>query len=349
MHCRRPISPPRCGRFSSGSATAKSCWAMSAASMSRGDLLARTSSSSGEGRQRRAPVRHAHRRRRRAAQLLRPSGMGSVCTRPENDRRRHRNPPPTAHRVRAGRARSRGHARRRMLLTFVIVGGGPTGVEMAGAMAEIARCSLKHEFRHIDPSDAQILLDRSRRPRPAARTRPICRQKPSSRCSDWASSCAPRRWSPTSRNDAVAVELGGGREQIPTQAVVWAAGVEASPLAKRWPKRPARTLDRAGRVIVEPDLSLPNHPEIFVLGDMANYSHQDGKATPRRRPGRHPARPLRGEAHRLPSSRQDRLTNVSTTATAATWPRSAARPRSPTSANSISAAFSPGCCGSWST
>jgi NADH dehydrogenase len=82
------------------------------------------------------------------------------------------------------------------------------------------------------------------------------------------------------KENSVAVKWAGGVEMIPTQAVVWAAGVQASPLAKALAQSTGAELDRAGRVIVAPDLSLPNHPNIFVLGDMANYSHQDGKPLP---------------------------------------------------------------------
>jgi NADH:ubiquinone reductase (H+-translocating) len=78
----------------------------------------------------------------------------------------------------------------------------------------------------------------------------------------------------------VTVEWAGGREEIPTQTVIWAAGVQASPLAQRLAAATGATLDRAGRLTVEPDLSLPGHAEIFVLGDMANYTHQDGKPLP---------------------------------------------------------------------
>jgi NADH dehydrogenase len=80
------------------------------------------------------------------------------------------------------------------------------------------------------------------------------------------------------KENSVAVKWAGGVEHIPTQAVVWAAGVQASPLAKALAQSTGAELDRAGRVTVEPDLSLPNHPNIFVLGDMANFSHQDPRS-----------------------------------------------------------------------
>ncbi len=170
-------------------------------------------------------------------------------------------------------------ARRRMLLTFVIVGGGPTGVEMAGAVAEIARYSLSHEFRHIDPSDAQILLIEAGErvletypPELSAKAEAslqrlgvIVRNK--TRVTDIAA-------------DHVVVDWAGGREQVPTQTVVWAAGVQASPLGGALSEATGATLDRAGRLLVEPDLTLSGHPEIFVIGDMATYTHQTGKSLP---------------------------------------------------------------------
>ena len=168
---------------------------------------------------------------------------------------------------------------RRTLLTFVVVGGGPTGVEMAGAMAEIARWSLKHEFRHIDPSDAQILLlEAGERILPAYP--PNLSAKAEQSLQRLGVIVRTKTMVTEVRDNFVAVNWAGGTEQIPTQAVVWAAGVQASPLAKRLSEATGAELDRAGRVIVEADLSLPNHPDIFVLGDMANYSHQDGKPLP---------------------------------------------------------------------
>jgi NADH dehydrogenase len=169
--------------------------------------------------------------------------------------------------------------RRRMLLTFVVVGGGPTGVEMAGAMAEIARWSLAHEFRHIDPADTQILLvEAGDRILPAYP--PDLSAKAEHSLERLGVVVRTKTMVTDVQEEYVAVKWAGGVEQIPTQAVVWAAGVQASPLAKALAEATDAELDRAGRVIVQPDLSLPNHPEVFVLGDMANYSHQDGKPLP---------------------------------------------------------------------
>jgi NADH dehydrogenase len=170
-------------------------------------------------------------------------------------------------------------ARRRMLLTFVVVGGGPTGVEMAGTVAEIARYSLTHEFRHIDPSDSQILLIE-------AGERILETYPPDLSAKAEASL---QRLGVVVRNknrvtqiatDHVVVEWAGGREAIPTQTVVWAAGVQASPLARALADATGASADRPGRLVVEPDLTLPGYPEIFVIGDMANYPHQTGKPLP---------------------------------------------------------------------
>jgi NADH dehydrogenase len=170
-------------------------------------------------------------------------------------------------------------ARRRMLLTFVIVGGGPTGVELAGAVAEIARRTLADEFRHIDPADAQIILIEAG-DRVLSAYPPELSAKAEQSLQNLGVTVRTKTKVTTITNDSVSVEWAGGCESIPSQAVVWAAGVQASPLAKILSEATGAALDRAGRIVVEPDLSLPNHPEIFVLGDMANYSHQDGKPVP---------------------------------------------------------------------
>jgi NADH dehydrogenase len=169
--------------------------------------------------------------------------------------------------------------RRRSLLTFVIVGGGPTGVEMAGALAEIARHSIRHEFRRIDPSDAQILLVEgferilpSYPPDLSAKAQQsLERLGVTVRTKSKVTDVGP---------DHVLIDWGGTTERLATSNIIWAAGVEASPLAKRLAEATGAALDRAGRIQVEPDLTLPGHPEIFVLGDMATYPHQTGTPLP---------------------------------------------------------------------
>jgi NADH:ubiquinone reductase (H+-translocating) len=169
-------------------------------------------------------------------------------------------------------------ARIRVLLTFVIVGGGPTGVELAGALAEIARDTLKHDFRRIDPSQASILLV-ERSPRilehyppelSAAAVRSLNRLGVTVRTGTSITQLAPNR---------VTLESNGQTEEVAAGTILWAAGVVASPLGKVLQQRTGAELDRVGRVTVAPDLSLPGHPDIFVIGDLARVSH-DGQPLP---------------------------------------------------------------------
>src|SRR5262249_867665 len=146
---------------------------------------------------------------------------------------------------------------RRRLLNFILIGAGPTGVELAGAIAELAKVSLVHDFRHIDPSSARIILIEA-----GPKVLPTFSER--------SSAAAPRaakalgceipggRGAPAC--DADGVGAGGGR--IAASPILWAAGVAASPVAK-WLDAPA---DRAGRVLVREDLSVPGHLEIFAVG-----------------------------------------------------------------------------------
>jgi NADH dehydrogenase len=165
------------------------------------------------------------------------------------------------------------------LLTFVIVGGGPTGVELAGALGEIANDTLKHDFRNIDPSKARILLieatDRilPTYPPELAHEAEIALNK---------LGVEVRRQTPVTdvNSKAVTVKRADRLETIPCSTVIWAAGVEPSFLGKVIADATGAKLDRGGRVLVDPDLTVPGHPEIFVIGDLANYSHQTGKPLP---------------------------------------------------------------------
>ena len=158
-------------------------------------------------------------------------------------------------------------AERRRLLTFVIVGGGATGVEMAGAIAEIARQTLAADFRRIDPRSASIVLVEAG-PRLLSTFPP--------RQSDYVRSVLEyagvevKTDTKVTRCDARGVDTDGGR--IDAGTIIWAAGVVASPAA-RWLGAEA---DRAGRVKVNPDLSAPGHPEIFVIGDTATRDRPPG-------------------------------------------------------------------------
>jgi NADH dehydrogenase len=162
-------------------------------------------------------------------------------------------------------------ARRRALLTFVVVGGGPTGVELAGAIAEIARETLKHDFRVIDPTHSRVILlegaNRILPPFPEDLSASAARQL-------GALGVAVRTGALVTRITEGAVYVGD--EEIPTYTTVWAAGVTASPLARSL----GVELQKGGRVAVEPDLTLPGHPEVYVAGDLAWFTHQTGKPLP---------------------------------------------------------------------
>jgi NADH dehydrogenase len=161
-------------------------------------------------------------------------------------------------------------ARQRELLTFVLVGGGPTGVELAGTLAEIARQTLRDEFRSIDTSRARIVLVEASR---ILATFPEKLQN-SARKSLTRLGIEIREGVAVTHIDAHGVML--GRERLDAGTIVWAAGVAASPLVATL----GAPLDRAGRVLVEPDLSIPGHPEVFVVGDAAAFLHQGANLLP---------------------------------------------------------------------
>ncbi|MGH9712396.1 MAG: NAD(P)/FAD-dependent oxidoreductase [Candidatus Acidiferrales bacterium] len=164
-------------------------------------------------------------------------------------------------------------------MTFVIVGAGPTGAELAGTLGEIANDTLRHDFRNINPSEARIILVEG-----MAR---VLQTYP-----EELSEAARRmltRLGVTVRTgtmvvdiskDSVTVREGDRTEKIATRTVLWAAGVLASPLGRVLAAEAGAQLDRAGRVIVEPDLTIAGHPEIFVIGDLSSFSHQTGKPLP---------------------------------------------------------------------
>jgi NADH dehydrogenase len=161
--------------------------------------------------------------------------------------------------------------RQRAWLTFVIVGAGPTGVELAGALSEIARQTMLRDFRRINPSSARVLLVEGRE-----RVLPPYPPPLSAKAADQLRTLGVEvvtNAQVTRINDH---EVCVGDMTIPTRTVLWAAGVQASPLAKSL----GVPLDRAGRVLVDPDLSIPGHPEVFVIGDLAAVKNDDGSLVP---------------------------------------------------------------------
>jgi NADH dehydrogenase len=169
--------------------------------------------------------------------------------------------------------------RRREWMTFVVIGGGPTGVELAGALGEIANDTLKRDFRSIHSPDARIILvealDRVLPPYPADRSRSAKKQlgqlgvdvRVGTRVTDVDS-------------HKVTVVHDGVEETIPARTTLWAAGVQASTFVRRVAEATGAQTDRAGRIIVGRDLTVPGHPEIFALGDAAVQPWKDGKPVP---------------------------------------------------------------------
>ena len=167
--------------------------------------------------------------------------------------------------------------RRRAWLTFVVVGAGPTGVEMAGQIAELARDTLRGDFRVIDPRDGRVLLveavDRVLTGFPASLSRRAARSLEKLGVTPML-----ERTVVGIDEESVTVEApDGGTERIPARTVIWAAGVTASGLAARLAEQTGAELDRAGRVAVEPDLTLPGHAEVLALGDMVRVRGEDGE------------------------------------------------------------------------
>src|SRR5689334_7455064 len=162
--------------------------------------------------------------------------------------------------------------RQREWLTFVIVGGGPTGVELAGTLAEIARQTLRDDFRSIDTSRARIVLIEGG---PSILATFPDSLRAAARRSLQRLGVEVREKTVVTSVDAHGVTCANG-ERIDAGTVVWAAGVAASPLAATL----GAPIDRAGRVLVEPDLSIPGHPEVFVVGDAAAFLHQGGTPLP---------------------------------------------------------------------
>lgn len=167
--------------------------------------------------------------------------------------------------------------RRRAWLTFVVVGGGPTGVELAGALAELAFHTLKDEFHHIDTTETRILLleglDRVLPPYPADLS-----AKAAASLAELGVTVRTQSLVTDIADDVVTVRQGEQTEQVRAKTILWAAGVRASALGKVLAARAGAQLDRSGRVMVNPDLSLPEQPNIFVVGDLAHFAHQGGSA-----------------------------------------------------------------------
>jgi NADH dehydrogenase len=168
---------------------------------------------------------------------------------------------------------------RRSWLTFVVVGAGPTGVELSGAIAEIARQTLKNDFRSIHPVEARIiLLDGAPRvlmpfPEDLAEkaSRSLAKLGVEVRCGAMVKDMD---------EEGLTIDSGGRTDSIAAKTVIWGGGITASPLGKILASRTKAEADRGGRVKVKPDLTIPNYPDIYVIGDLASAMDEKGKPLP---------------------------------------------------------------------
>ncbi|WP_337885351.1 NAD(P)/FAD-dependent oxidoreductase [Fischerella thermalis] len=168
---------------------------------------------------------------------------------------------------------------RRAWLTFVIVGGGPTGVELAGAIAELAYHTMKEDFRNIDTTEAQVILLEGL-DRILPQFAPELSVQAETSLQKLGVTVQTKTLVTNIENDFVTIKQGEQVLQITAKTVLWAAGVKASPLGQVLAQKTGIECDRAGRVIVEPDLSIKGYPNIFVIGDLAHFAHQNGKPLP---------------------------------------------------------------------
>ncbi|NER19791.1 MAG: NAD(P)/FAD-dependent oxidoreductase [Symploca sp. SIO1C2] len=169
--------------------------------------------------------------------------------------------------------------KRRAWLTFVLVGGGPTGVELAGSLAELAYRALKEDFRNIDTSETKILLlegmDRILPP-----YTPELSAKAKASLENLGVTVQTSTLVTNIEGNLVTTRQGEEIEQISAQTILWAAGMKASGMGAILGETTGVELDRAGRVMVQPDLSVAGYPNIFVIGDLANFPHQNDNGKP---------------------------------------------------------------------
>ena len=170
-------------------------------------------------------------------------------------------------------------AKRRALLTFVIVGGGPTGVELSGAIAELAYQTLKEDFRNIDTTETKILLLQGG-DRILPHIAPELSQVAIESLQKFGVVIHTQTRVTNIENDIVTFKQNGELTEIPSKTILWAAGVQGSALGKILAERTDVECDFSARVIVEPDLTIKDYKNIFVIGDLANFSHQNGKPLP---------------------------------------------------------------------
>lgn len=191
--------------------------------------------------------------------------------------------------------RSSDPVRRAKLLTFTVVGAGPTGVEMAGQIAELADQTLRGSFRHIDPTEARVILLDA-----APAVLPPMGEKLGRKAAERLEKMGVEiqldaMVTDVDRNGLTVKDSDGSLRRIESACKVWSAGVSASPLGKDLAEQSGVELDRAGRVKVEPDLTIPGHPNVFVVGDMAAVEGVPGVAQGAIQGGRYAAKLIKRE------------------------------------------------------
>ena len=160
---------------------------------------------------------------------------------------------------------------RRRHLTFVVVGGGPTGVELAGAIGEMSRYTLARDFRSIDPRQTRVILVEA-----GPRILPSFDDKLAARAMRDLESLGVQVWTHSRVTNVTEGGVSVGNEHVAASTVLWAAGVRAADVGRTL----GAQVDQVGRVKVNPDLTIPGHPEVFVLGDMARFAETDGRLLP---------------------------------------------------------------------
>lgn len=171
------------------------------------------------------------------------------------------------------------HEESRAWLTFVIVGAGATGLELAGALAEIANETLKHDFRHIDPREARILLVEG-----GPRVLPSFPEDLSAKAEKLVTKLGVEVMKGVMVTcidaNGVTYRSGDKTESLAAHTVLWAGGVETTTFGRKLTQRTHAETDRSGRIKVNRDLTIPNYPDIFIVGDLANATDKDGKPMP---------------------------------------------------------------------
>ena len=185
-------------------------------------------------------------------------------------------------------------AERAAYLTFAIIGGGPTGVEIAGQVAELAHEALPREFKSVTTTEAKILLIEAG-PAVLAAFAPKLQRYTQRRLERMGVDVLLNTMAQGMDHDSITVKDADGERRIPARTKIWAAGVRASPLAATLAAATGAATDRAGRVAVRPDCSLPGHPEVFAIGDMVSLNDLPGVAQPAIQEGVYVGRLIRGQ------------------------------------------------------